>query len=181
MFVSVEYYACKLIGKIRREKNKETLNKWFVKKGVHMPLDGKPIHINSNIAKNEPHLIYIGENTTIAGGVELVTHDNSISKVLANTTDLFGKIIIGKNCFIGAKAIILYGVTIPDNVIVAAGSVVTKSISECNVLVAGNPAKIIGSWDAFAAKSKDFAWNLWEIPRDEMIQRTLEGEKLITR
>lgn len=110
-------------------------------KGVHLPIGGGNVRINCNIAKNEPHLITIGENTTIAGDVEFVTHDNSISKVIPNTTDLFGKITIGKNCFIGARSVILYGVTITDHVIVAAGSVVSKSITEQNVIVAGNPEK----------------------------------------
>jgi maltose O-acetyltransferase len=51
-------------------------------------------------------------------------------------------VIIGDNVWIGERAIILKGVNIGDNAIVAAGSVVTKSIPN-NSLVAGNPAKII--------------------------------------
>lgn len=181
MMTMLEYYFCKFIGKIKREKNKETLNKWFVKKGVHLPPKGGNVHINCNIAKNEPHLITIGYNTTIAGGVELVTHDNSISKVLPDTTDLFGKIIIGNNCFIGARSVIMYGVTIPDNVIVASGSVVTKSIMESNVVVGGNPAEVISTWDRFGDKSRPYVWNLKKTSREEMIKRTSNGEKLIKR
>lgn len=113
--------------------------------------------------------------------MEFVTHDNSISKVLPNTTDLFGKITIGSNCFIGARSVIMYGVTIADNVIVAAGSVVTKSVSESNVIVAGNPAKIISTWDKFAEKSKEYAWDLSTVSRQEMIQRTCSGEKIVNR
>ena len=45
--------------------------------------------------------------------------------------------------------------TIADNVIVAAGSVVTKSINESKVIVAGNPARIISTWDSFYEKNKD--------------------------
>lgn len=139
------------------------------------------MHINCNIAKNEPHLISIGENTTVAGGVEFITYDKSISKVITNTTDLFGEIVIGKNCFIGARSVVLYGVTIADNVIVATGSVVTKSITESNVIVAGNPARIISTWDKFAEKSAPYAWDLWKTSRLEMIVRTSKGEKLIKR
>lgn len=113
--------------------------------------------------------------------MELVTHDNSISKVIPSTTDLFGKITIGKNCFIGARAVVLYGVTIADEVIVAAGSVVTRSITESRIIVAGNPAKKIGTWDDFAAKSGDKAWNLNETSREEMIRRSSAGEKLVIR
>lgn len=49
----------------------------------------------------------------------------------------------------------MYGVSIADNVIVAAGSVVTKSVHESNVIIGGNPARVIGTWDAFREKAKD--------------------------
>lgn len=176
------YFCAKLIGKLKRDKQKETLNRWFVKSGVHLELSGDGwININSNIALNEPHLIYIGQNTTIAGNVNLITHDNSISKVIDQTTDLFGKIVIGRNCFIGASSVIMYGVTIADNVIVAAGSVVTKSIHESNVIVAGNPARTISSWDRFREKSKDFAWNLNDENQSNWKYETGKGIKCVTR
>lgn len=178
----IGYFLAKLLGKIKRDKHKETLNKWFEQQGVKLKKDGDGwININSNIAKNEPHLITIGNGTTIAGNVEFVTHDNSISKVLPNTTDLYGEIVIGRNCFIGVGSIIMYGVTIADNVIVAAGAVVTKSVNESNVIVAGNPAKIISTWEKFADKSKELAWNLDEISREEMIAQTSKKVKLVCK
>lgn len=61
--------------------------------------------------------------------------------------------IIGENCFIGEKSIILPGVILGNNVIVAAGSVVTKSFDD-NVLIGGNPAKII--------KKYNFEKKTWE-------------------
>lgn len=138
-------------------------------------------NICSNIAINEPHLISIGLGTTVAGHVEFVTHDNSISKVMPDTTDLFGKITIGNNCFIGARSVIMYGVTIADNVIVAAGSVVTKSVTESNVIVAGNPARVISTWEKFAEKSKPYAWDLNTVSRQEMIEKTSNGEKIVVK
>ncbi len=177
----VGYFLAKVLGKLRCDKNKETLNRWFMRQGVNLVGGGKGTYINSNIAINEPHLITIGTGTTIAGNVEFVTHDNSISKVLSDTTDLFGKIIIGNNCFIGARSVILYGVTIADNVIVAAGSVVTKSINDNNVIVAGNPAKIVSTWKHFAEKSKDYAWDLSLCTREEMIEQTTKGIKVVKR
>lgn len=173
------FFAC-LLSKIRREKNKESINRWFAKRGVNFTGEGN-YWINSNIAINEPHLITIGANTTIAGNVELVTHDNSISKVIKGSTDLCGKITIGENCFIGARSVILYGVTISDCVIVAAGSIVTKSIEESGVIVAGNPAKIVSTWDTFGEKSKEYAWNLGEIDRNEWIEQTKRGVKCVKR
>ena len=76
---------------------------------------------------------------------------------------------------------IMYGVTIADNVIVAAGSVVVKSIPESNVIVAGNPARVISTWAKFAEKSKHYAWNLCKVSRQEMIERTSSGEKIVIR
>lgn len=178
--VTLDYYIHLLMGKIRRDKHKETITKWFSKKGVLFPTGG-PVYINSNIAKNEPHLISIGKNTTIAGEVEFVTHDNSVSKVIPNSTDLFGKITIGENCFIGARSVILYGVSIADNVIVAAGSVVTRSVHQSNVIVAGNPAKVISDWKSYKEKYEDFAWDLNSMNRDEMISKTSNGEKLVEK
>ncbi len=193
MSPNVGYFFAKFLGRIRQDKHKESLNKWFMKRGVK--LLGYPeafgnrlggvtqpwTNICSNIAINEPHLISIGLGTTVAGNVEFVTHDNSISKVLPNTSDLFGKINIGNNCFIGARSVIMYGVTIADNVIVASGSVVVKSIHESNVIVAGNPARVISTWEKFAEKSKPNAWNLGEVSRQEMIERTSNNERLVVR
>ena len=54
------------------------------------------------------------------------------------------KIIIGKNSFIGARAMVLPGVEIGENAVVGAMAVVTREVFE-NQIVAGNPAKIIGT------------------------------------
>lgn len=63
------------------------------------------------------------------------------------------RVCIGKNCWIGEKAIILPGVTIGDNAIIGAGSVVTKNIP-ANVVAVGNPARVI--------KKYNFNLNCWE-------------------
>ena len=57
--------------------------------------------------------------------------------------DFVGEIKIGSDCFIGANTTILPGVSIAPNVIVGAGSVITKSFSTDGVVIAGNPARII--------------------------------------
>ena len=103
---------------------------------------GKGCNICCNIMNTEPYLISIGENTTISGSVGLITHDNSIQKVLKDKTDYVGPITIGSNCFIGAGTLVLLGVTLADNIIVAAGSVVTKDVAPYTI-VGGAPAHFI--------------------------------------
>lgn len=55
---------------------------------------------------------------------------------------------------------ILPGVRLADDIIVAAGSVVTKSFSENRIVIAGNPTKKIGTWDSFAERYREKAFNL---------------------
>ena len=110
----------------------------------------------------EPYFVEIGDDVTIAGGTSLLTHDNSVIKCDLNATDYFGRIIIGDHCFIGWKCIILPGVKLGDHTIVGAGSVVTKSFPEGNVVIAGNPARIVCTIDEFRKKKKDICINLDE-------------------
>lgn len=174
----LRYLVVKILGKLKRDKHKETIHNYFRKQGIRI---GGGCNICSNIVTPESHLIEIGDNVTIAGNVEFVTHDNSISKVLPNATDLFGRIKIGNNCFIGARSVIMYGVTLADNTIVAAGSVVTKSFQQGNLVIGGNPAREITTWEKFADKSRPFVWNLDEISREEEVRLHGEGVKLIER
>jgi maltose O-acetyltransferase len=103
---------------------------------------GKNVHVYSNkIDVDHGYLIQIGDNTTISTA-RLLCHDATTKKVFGKSK--IGCIIIGKNCFIGADAVILPGVIIGDNCIVGAGAVVTKDIPEDSVVV-GNPAQIITS------------------------------------
>lgn len=108
----------------------------------------------------EPYFVEIGDDVTIAFGVDLLTHDNSVIKCDINATDYFGRIIIGDKCFIGAKSTILPGITLGNRTIVGTGSVVTKSFPEGNVVIAGNPARVICSVDEFANKKKSICVNL---------------------
>ena len=87
-----------------------------------------------------PRGIHIGENTLVAGGATILSHDHC--KRVGNNQPFLVDTFIGKNCFIAVGAIILPGVKIGDEVIVGAGAVVTKDVPS-NTVVAGNPAKII--------------------------------------
>ena len=87
-----------------------------------------------------PRGIHIGENTLVAGGVTILSHDHC--KLVNNNQPFLIYTFIGRNCFIAVGAIILPGVKIGDEVIVGAGAVVTKDVPS-NSVVAGNPARII--------------------------------------
>ncbi|MEE1199266.1 MAG: acyltransferase [Christensenellales bacterium] len=151
----IRYFFARLLCKFRNDD--EVMNRFYRKAGVKI---GKDCHIYSNIAAAEGYLIEIGDHVTISNDVQLVTHDNSICKVLPQFTDIFGKIIIGDNCFIGARTVIMRGVTLPPNTIVGAGSVVTKSFTEQRQIIAGNPARVIGDWEHFAKKFSEYAINI---------------------
>lgn len=108
----------------------------------------------------EPFLVEIGDDVTIAAGTALLTHDNSVIKCDIDATDYFGRIKIGNSCFIGLNSIILPGVELGDRTIVGAGSVVTKSFPEGNVVICGNPARPICSVDEFSEKKRNISVNL---------------------
>lgn len=96
-------------------------------------------------------LIEIGNNVTMSIRVVLMAHDASTKKALGYTK--IGKIKIGDNVFIGANSVVLPNVTIGDNVVIGANSVVTKDV-EANTIVAGNPAKIMGTLENFKEKNQ---------------------------
>jgi len=83
--------------------------------------------------------IIIGDNTIIAPGVKMISANHEINQLDFHEKE--SPIKIGKNCWIGANAIILSGVIIGDNTIVAAGAVVTKSFPDGNEILLGIPAK----------------------------------------
>lgn len=99
---------------------------------------------------SEPYLIKIGNHCTISGGVKFTTHDGGSWIFRDEIPDLnvFGKIEIKDNCFIGMDTIILPNVTIGPNSVVGAGSVVSRDVPP-NTVVAGVPAKIISSVEEY--------------------------------
>ena len=171
-----------LLAKIKyklRHGDKESVNNFFRKAGITI---GENCTICCNILSTEPYLIEIGNDVTISGNVVFVTHDNSVAKFFGEGHDLYGKITVGNNCFIGQNSTIMYGVTLADNVIVGSGSVVTRSVTESNVIIAGNPAKIVGSWGKFRMKAKDNAICTKGFSAEQRKQTVLESEqKLVHR
>lgn len=167
----LSFYLAKIKGRIIGSH--ECLNDYYRKKGVRI---GKGCLICSSPVTREPQLIQIGENTTISTGVSFVTHDNSVKLLFNDKTDVFGRITVGSNCFIGQNTTLMYGVTIADNVIVAAGSVVTKSIEECYSIYGGNPAKKISDWDTYREKIYSKA-----IRRCELKDKILKDESFLIK
>lgn len=159
-------------------RNKEIMNEYFRNMGMNI---GKSSNICSNIMTPEPYLITIGENVTISNDVQFITHDNSVSKILPEMTDLFGKIVIGDNCFIGQRAIIMYGVVLASNIIVASGSVVAKSFNESNIIIAGNPARKIGNWEQYKIKRAQCALNIAGLNVSEKKKLILNNRCLVEK
>lgn len=91
----------------------------------------------------EPYLVTIGSHVMIAPDVKFTTHDASASFYIPGASDLFGRIEIGNEVFIGMGTIVLPGGVIPDHCIVGAGSVITKRFERPGMVIAGNPAKEI--------------------------------------
>lgn len=129
----------------------------------------------------EPYLVKLGNNVMISPGVSFTTHDASASYYIPDASDLFGRIIIGNNCFIGMGSIILPGVTLADNCIVGAGSVVTKSFLEAGIVIAGNPAKKICTIDELHMKNEALSLNTWNMSFEEKKQYLLENENKFKR
>ena len=109
-------------------------------KNIHM---GKKVFINSGCHFQDQGGIFIGDECLFGHNVVLATlnHDHDPNR----RADLFPKkIIIGNRVWMGANVSVMPGVTIGDNAIIAAGSVVTKDVPK-DTIVAGVPAKVIKS------------------------------------
>lgn len=104
---------------------------------------------------SEPYLIKVGSNCQLTN-CKIFTHGGGqVVRRIDPTFDVFGKVVIGDFVYIGSNSIIMPGVTIGNNVLVAAGSVVTKSIPD-NVVVGGNPAKYICTVEEYYLRNKQY-------------------------
>lgn len=110
---------------------------------------GYNIHVGENFYANFDCTILdvcevrIGDNCLFGPGVHIYTATHPVDPNERNKGPEYGKpITIGNNVWVGGRAIINPGVTIGHNVVIASGAVVTKDIPD-NVIVGGNPAKVI--------------------------------------
>ena len=110
---------------------------------------GFNIHVGENFYANfgcvilDAAKVQIGKNCLLAPQVGIYTATHPLDPIVRNSgKELAKPITIGDNCWIGGHAVINPGVSLGNNVVVASGSVVTKNFDD-NVVIGGNPAKII--------------------------------------
>ena len=147
---------------------------------------GVNIGHNNLIGKNhwssEPYLITIGSPCQLTN-CKFFTHGGgNCVRDKHPDFDIFGKVVIGDYVYIGTNALIMPGVTIGNNVLVAAGSVVTKSIP-AKVVVAGNPARIICTIDEYYERNKqwDIKTKRVSVEKKEQILRSLPDNNFIRK
>ncbi len=120
----------------------------YIEPPLHANWGGKHVHFGKNVYANfnltlvdDTH-IYVGDGTMFAPNVVLATAAHPILPALREKQYQFNlPIHIGRNCWLGAGVIVLPGVTIGDDTVIGAGSVVTKDIP-AGVVAVGNPCRV---------------------------------------
>lgn len=104
---------------------------------------GKHVYANFNLTLVDDSHIYVGDHTMFAPNVVVATAGHPILPALREKAYQYNMPVhIGNNCWIGAGALILPGVSIGDNTVIGAGSVVTHDIP-ANVVAVGNPCRVL--------------------------------------
>lgn len=138
---------------------------------------------DKNTWSSEPYLITVGNNCQMTMGVRLFTHGGGqpVRQQIPDF-DAFGKIVIKDYVYIGNNALIMPGVTIGEHSIVAAGSVVTKSVPPYTV-VAGNPAKIICSVNDYLSRNIQYNTHSKGLNKEvkKHILQSMPDEKFIVK
>lgn len=111
--------------------------------GGHHVHFGKRVYANFNLTLVDDSHIYVGDYTMIGPNVTIATAGHPILPELREKNYQYNiPVHIGKNCWLGAGVVVLPGVTIGDNTVIGAGSIVTKDIP-ANVVAVGNPCKVL--------------------------------------
>lgn len=130
---------------------------YLIKKNVFKSV-GKNFFFQPRVIPADPKLIKFHDNVTVASNVTFINHD-VINLMLNNINNEWfkyhsGCIEVGNNVFIGANTTILPNVKIGDNVIISAGSIITKDVPK-NTVVGGVPAKVIMPFDEYVEKRRN--------------------------
>jgi acetyltransferase-like isoleucine patch superfamily enzyme len=146
------------ICKPRSDENAE-----FLKKINYFYSIGDGCRINTCATFTDPKYVRIGNNVCLSA-CSVVGHDGAVavfSSASGKILDKVGKIDIGNNVFVGIGAILLPNITIGDNTIIAAGSIVSKDVAP-GTIVGGIPAKVIGNTADYVNKieeqTKAYPW-----------------------
>lgn len=117
---------------------------------------GKNCYIDTRNWGTEPYLVTIGNNCQITHCVSIYTHGGGQTvRSFDPNFDVFGKVVIEDWAYIGAYSQIMPGVTIGEGALVAAGSVVTKSVTP-HTVVGGNPARYICTTKEYYERNKKY-------------------------
>ena len=144
---------------------------------------GKDCLISTRNFGTEPYLISIGNHVQLTKGVSIHTHGGGHS-IRQNHPDfdVFGKVIIEDWAYIGAFSQIMPGVTIGEGALVAAGSIVTKSVAP-HTVVGGNPARYICNTEEYYERNKKYNIGTAGLSDDEKkkILLSLSDEKFMKK
>ena len=157
-----------------------SLEKQAKRVGVNM---GKDNLVASKFWSSEPYLITIGSHCQITSGVKIFTHGGGAAvRNRYPNFDCFGKVSIGNYVYIGTNSLIMPGVNISNNVLVAAGSVVCNSVP-AGVVVGGNPARLIGKIEDYIERNLDYNLNTkgLSIKKKEKVLKSLDENKFIKK
>lgn len=121
----------------------------YIEPPLHANWGGRHVHFGRNIYANfnltlvdDTH-IYVGDNTMFGPNVVVATAGHPLLPELREQGYQYNAPVhIGRNCWIGAGAILLPGITVGDNAVIGAGSIVTKDVS-ANTLAVGNPCRAL--------------------------------------
>ncbi len=120
---------------------------------------------------SEPFLVTLHDNIFISVGAKFICHDGGVLPFRKEnpSLDLAAPIVVKNNCFIGAGAVILKGVTIGENCIIAANAVVTKDVPD-GTIVGGNPAQFIKNTADYIEKARKDSLEIGHILGDAKIR-----------
>lgn len=135
----VRWWLSKIIGK-KVEESTAVFIPFHTNFGRFINI-GKNVFINHGCSFLDLGGITIEDDVLIGPNVQLITENHPIQPAERKALDL-KSILIKRNAWVGAGAIILPGVTVGENSVVAAGAVVTKDVPD-NTVVAGFPAKVV--------------------------------------
>lgn len=117
---------------------------------------GKDCFIRTRNWGTEPYLITIGDHVQVTSNVHFNTHGGAhVARRYDPTFDCFGKIVVKDYAYIGSDSHIMPGVTIGTGALIAAGSIVTKSVPD-NELWGGVPARRICTVEEFIKRNEPY-------------------------